>query len=241
MITVSVVSHGQGELAGQLLQDFRAHCAATPLQVLLTLNIEEHLPFDVADFPFEIRIIRNPERRGFAANHNAAFAMTRGEYFCVLNPDIRLDCDPFLVLVSALADPSVGVAGPLVLSADGRMEDSVRRFPTPLSILRKVFRHIPIPDYVIGDAPIYPDWIAGMFMLWRRSAFRAVGGFDEHYFLYYEDVDICARLPRYGFRVIFVPGTRVTHHARRASHRSLRYLRWHLGSMLRFFWKRFVS
>jgi len=241
MIVLSVVSHGQGQLVSQLLQDLRTHCRMTGLRVILTLNIEENLPFNAVDFPFDIQIIGNVERQGFAANHNAAFKQARGEYFCVTNPDIRLSEDPFPTLISALADPGIGVAGPLVMGSGGQIEDSARRFPTPLSIAGKVFFRTHKPDYEISDVSIYPDWIAGMFMLWRMTAFREVGGFDERYFLYYEDADVCSRLPAAGYRVVLVPGARVTHHAQRASHRSPQYLRWHLSSMLRFFWKRFVG
>ncbi len=134
MIVLSVVSHGQGQLVSQLPQDLRTHCRMTGLRVILTLNIEENLPFNAVDFPFDIQIIGNVERQGFAANHNAAFKQARGEYFCVTNPDIRLSEDPFPTLISALADPGIGVAGPLVMGSGGQIEDSARRFPTPLSI-----------------------------------------------------------------------------------------------------------
>jgi N-acetylglucosaminyl-diphospho-decaprenol L-rhamnosyltransferase len=241
LIAISVVSHGQGALVLQLLQDIREHCVSTRLHVLLTLNIDEDIPFEVANFPFEIRIIRNRVRRGFAENHNAAFAISREEYFCVVNPDIRLNGDPFPALVSGLSDISTGVAGPLVIGSLGRIEDSARRFPTLLSIARKVFSRKRALDYDVEHTPFYPDWIGGMFMLWRADVFRKIGGFDEGFFLYYEDVDVCARLRHSGFRVVFIPAARVTHNARRSSHRSLRYFRWHLTSMFRYFWKQVVA
>lgn len=240
-ISISIVSHGQGALVAQLLQDIRTHCAATSLHVLLTLNIEERLLFDIADFPFGILIISNRQRRGFAANHNAAFAQACGEYFCVLNPDIRFDSDPFPALLAGLSDAAAGVAAPLVLGPGGGIEDSARRFPTPLGIACKLFGSQRNPDYAIAQAPVYPDWIAGMFMLWRADVFRQLGGFDEGFFLYYEDVDICARLRRAGFQVLLLPVVKVTHYAQRASRRNARYLRWHLASMLRYFWKQIVD
>ena len=240
-VSVSIVSHGQGSLVAHLLHDIRSHCVATPLHVLLTLNIEEHLPFDIADFPFEIRIIRNQGRRGFAANHNAAFALACGEYFCVLNPDVRFDINPFPALTAGLSDASVGVAGPLVLAPDGQIEDSARHFPTPFSIARKLFGSPHDPDYSIAQIPVHPDWIAGMFMLWRTDVFRQLTGFDEGFFLYYEDVDICVRLYRSGLRVVLIPSVRVTHYAQRASRRNVRYLRWHLTSMFRYFWRQIVG
>ena len=78
-----------------------------------------------------------------------------------------------------------------------------------------------------------------MFMLAKRDAFREVSGFDEGYFLYYEDIDLCRRLRRAGFDICLVPSARVIHDARRTSHRSLRYLRWHLASMCRYLTTRY--
>jgi hypothetical protein len=79
------------------------------------------------------------------------------------------------------------------------------------------------------------DWIAGMFMLFPAAVFAKLGGFDEAYFLYYEDVDLCSRLRAQGREVLVSSGVSVIHDARRASHRNPKYLRWHLSSMLRFF------
>lgn len=82
-----------------------------------------------------------------------------------------------------------------------------------------------------------PDWVAGMFMLFPSAAFEAVGGFDENFYLYYEDVDICVRLRHLGYRVAVMRGASVVHNARRDSRRCLRFARWHAASMARYFWK----
>jgi N-acetylglucosaminyl-diphospho-decaprenol L-rhamnosyltransferase len=239
-ISISIVSHQQGALVVALLSDIAAHCAL-PLEIILTVNVPETLSFDAGSYPFPVKVINNAIRKGFGANHNAAFAVSRSDHFCVLNPDIRFEQDPFPVLLDGLSDPAVGVIAPLVLGPDGQIEDSARRFPTLTGVACKAFRGTRDPDYAIEQAPIRPDWVAGMFMLWRADMFRQIGGFDEGFFLYYEDVDACNRLRRAGFDVTLIPAARVTHYARRESHRNLRYLWWHLTSMLRFFWKRFVG
>ena len=234
MISVSIVSHGQGALVRDLLADLDAHCADT-VEVVLTVNVPESLPFDPAGFRFPVRVLNNCEAKGFGANHNAAFRTSQADLFCVLNPDIRLRADPFGELAERLRDPAVGVAAPLVRSPAGGIEDSARRVPTPVSILRKALLGRRGPDYAIGTADLHPDWVAGMFMLLRRETFAAVGGFDERYFLYYEDVDLCLRLAWAGLRVVYCPAVEAIHDARRESHRSLRHLRFHLASMLKFF------
>ncbi len=223
-----------------LLSDLSTHCA-TPLEVILTINIGENLTFSAADFGFPIRIVKNAAIKGFGANHNAAFEFAKTNYFCVLNPDIRLEKDPFPYLIAQLANPTIGVAAPLIVSPSGWPEDSARRFPTPLSILKKAIFGTRGHEYAIGETPIFPDWVGGMFMVFRSGIFRKIGGFDDRYFLYYEDVDLCWRLRRCGYQVILVPLVHAVHDARRMSRRNIRYLSWHVSSMLRFFMKRIFS
>ncbi|HUW25575.1 MAG TPA: glycosyltransferase family 2 protein [Gallionella sp.] len=236
-ISISVVSHVQILLIENLLNDINEHCRASSLELILTLNLDETLPFAVDDFFFPVRVVRNAVPQGFAANHNQAFTHARGRYFCVVNPDIRLFSNPFHSLLACLKDSSAGVSAPLVLNEDGKMEDSARRFPTPFKILCKALGWCKGGDYIVRDmhTPIYPDWVGGMFMLFPRNVFERLGGFDQRYFLYYEDVDLCARLRLLGYEVVVCPQASVAHHAQRSSHRSFRYLRWHFESMMRFF------
>jgi hypothetical protein len=235
LVTISVVSHRQIGLVVELFADIARHCNVGAVEVILTLNLPEELPFSESDYPFSLRVVRNPCPRGFGENHNQAFKMARGGFFCVVNPDICFGKDPFHALIACLEDSSVGVAAPILLSEDGKIEDSVRRFPTPFKIICKAFGKCKGNDYMIKDEPIRPDWAGGMFLLFPRAIFARVGGFDQRYFLYYEDVDICARLRLLGYEVVVCPRARVIHHAHRSSHGSFRYLRWHLRSMMRFF------
>jgi GT2 family glycosyltransferase len=234
-VSISVVSHTQIGLVENLLHDIAQHCQTSSLELILTLNQDEALPFSVDSFPFPINVIRNSVPQGFATNHNQAFRDATGQFFCVMNPDIRLDENPFPALLDCLQDSSVGVVAPVVLAENGEMEDSARRFPTPLKILCKAFGGCKGSDYVVNDEPIFPDWVGGMFMLFPRGIFEQLDGFDPRYFLYYEDVDLCARLRLLGYKVVACPKSKVIHYAQRSSHSSLRYLRWHLISMMRFF------
>lgn len=234
-ISISVVSHLQIELVTELLKDLDRYCCNSSFELLLTLNLDEPLPFSLDDFSYPIKLIRNFRPMGFGANHNQAFIQSTGLYFCVLNPDVRLTSNPLDVLLACLKNFSVGVVAPLVLAADGKVEVSARHFPNPLKILSKLFGLSQRAEYLIKDAPIYPDWVGGMFMLFPRHIFGKLKGFDEGYFLYYEDVDICARLRLLNFEVLLNPQACVIHHAQRSSHRSFKYLRWHVSSMVRFF------
>lgn len=234
-ITLSVVSHGQMAMVAALLQDIAANCQLTALEVILTVNIAEDLPTLSNQFPYPLRILRNESPLGFGENHNRAFQHATTPYFCVINPDIRVASDIFPILLNGLKDSSCGVIAPLIVNGDGAIEDSARKFPTPLKILCKAFGGCRGQDYQTGSALVEPDWVGGMFMLFRRDTYALLGGFDKKFFLYYEDVDLCARIRLQGLRVVMIPSVRATHLARRSSHSSAVYSFMHIRSMVRFF------
>jgi GT2 family glycosyltransferase len=204
-------------------------------QVLVTLNIPEALVFPADK---RIQVIKNESPKGFAANHNATFSICSQPFFCPLNPDIELIGNPFPALLAVLSDEQVGMVAPRVDSSSGEHEDSWRRFPTLGLLLLKLFGggdgRYALP---LDGKLFFPEWVAGMFMLFRSEVFRSLQGFDEGYFLYYEDVDICVRLWRMKKRITACPTVAVIHDARRDSHHKWRHLRWHIGSMVRYFSK----
>lgn len=262
MVSISVVSHDQLPMVLRLMQDAQRVCAGVAMEWIVTLNTQESAEplasLEAAAFPWPVTVLRNPTPKGFGANHNQAFARAQGAYFCVLNPDIRLHDCPWPALLQAMQQDSVGVVAPVVVGPTGELEDSARRFPTWSMLARKLLGMHRRIDYVLtedraqreGDVKggcrtqgganidakvgIEVDWVAGMFQLFRREVYARMGGFDERFFLYYEDVDLCARMALAGLRAIVCTASRVEHHAQRASHRQLRYLRWHVHSVLRF-------
>lgn len=217
-------------------------------RVVVTRNLPEPWQPACAHPPAALEVIDNPRPRGFGANHNAAFARCASEWFVVANPDLRLPSDPLPALLAAGA-PGVGLVAPLVQEPDGSIADSARALPTPAALLRRYLPGASAPAAAArataarppsGEAP---QWYAGMFLAIRREAFEAIGGFDERYHLYCEDVDLCARLRLAGWQLRQARDAVVVHDARRASRRSLRHLGWHLASMTRLWrsdaWRRY--
>ncbi|GAB4396834.1 MAG: hypothetical protein OHK0048_02930 [Rhodoferax sp.] len=233
-LSISVVSHGQMGLVSALLQDLARCRRESDFELILTLNVPEPEIPNPKDWPFALRIVQNPRPLGFGANHNQALRRAQGDYFCVLNPDIRLPTNPWPALLAALQREPLGVLAPLVLNAHGTVEDSVRRYPTPARLWAKLRGRRSGPDYTLNTALTRVDWVGGMFMVIPRSAYERVGGFDEGYFLYYEDVDLCARMNLAGLGVGVLREAQVIHNAQRASHRHWAYLRRHVGSLLRY-------
>ncbi len=230
--TVSVVSHGHGAQVEQLLKAIRRWSDAHLKKVIVTVNVPGldigFFDHKAGDYPFVLRIIQNSEPQGFGANHNTAFQQCDSDYFFVLNPDLELPVNPFPALLTALADSRTGCAYPIQTASDGGKQDFERDLPTASAILKRRFSKIAFHVHT----PPQARWASGAFMAFKASVFRSVGGFDERYFMYCEDVDICLRVQLAGFRLTRAETT-VIHHAQRQTLKNFRHLLWHLRSLVR--------
>ncbi len=234
MICISVVSHGQSELAAGFLQSLACLRPDLVRQVIYTSNIPEpsQPPTDLG--PIKLTRVRNAVPRGYGHNHNAAFARCDQPFYCVVNPDILMPSDPFPALLRCLSDPTIGLVAPLVTTPTLTVENTARSLYTPRELIRQKLR----PENRGASA----DWLAGMFMMFRSDVFRSIAGFDERYFLYIEDVDICSRLRLAGWHLRQCADASVIHDARKQSHQSMAFTRWHIAGMLRYwsspsFWR----
>jgi N-acetylglucosaminyl-diphospho-decaprenol L-rhamnosyltransferase len=240
-MTLSIVSHGQGELIRPLLEDLRPAVAAGA-RLVITLNIPEEESF-LGGLGEDAQILRNERPLGFGANHNQAFKSIQDtDRFVILNPDIRCDASVFAPLLDAANGGDAGAVAPRVLSAEGMVEDSARRHPSMRRILQRVLMRArgkrTQPDYTLeGDRSISVEWVAGMFIMFPRAVYAEVGGFDERYFMYLEDADICRRIALTGRKTLLLPYVDVVHDARRATSNSATHLRWHIGSLMRYLWR----
>jgi GT2 family glycosyltransferase len=241
-ILVSIVSHGHGKHVENLLNDLALQGNHEFVTVILRLNKPEATEAFDRSWPFPLEIQRNQKAQGFSANHNATFrqfgSTGLARFFCVLNPDIRLAAGTMGSLLDCFdSNAWAALIAPQVLAPDGRMEANARPLPSPVEIFQKGLARL------IGfeQQEKHTDgwnWFAGMFMLFDVAAFQRVGGFDEQYFLYYEDVDICCRFRLAGLRLCFCPEVTVVHTAQRGSHRHIGLFVRHLSSAARFFGSR---
>ncbi|MDM0077380.1 glycosyltransferase family 2 protein [Variovorax sp. J2P1-59] len=223
-ITVSIVSHGQLDLVLPLIEELDRFNCGVVAKLVLTLNIPEPDLLAGRTWGFEIERIENTAPKGFGANHNQAFARCATPWFLVLNPDIRFDSDVLTPLI-AQAETDSGLLAPRILEPGKPTPEQHRAIITPLEIVSRKR-----PDY---ERPAIPAWIPGLFMLFRSGAYREIGGFDERFFMYGEDFDICARLRLAGWKLQIAEQLQARHDARRASHRSKRHLYWHVTSLLK--------
>jgi N-acetylglucosaminyl-diphospho-decaprenol L-rhamnosyltransferase len=174
-------------------------------------------------FP-EVEVLVPGPNLGYGAAANRGIAATESPWILVCNPDLEIRPGSLAELTAALIDDSgCALVGPLIRDSDGKRYPSARRFPNMIDAGGHALLGIFAPDNrftrsyqqahleAAGSGPETVDWVSGACFLVRRSAFEAVGGFDESYFMYAEDVDLCWRLGRIGWRVLYLPSAEVTH------------------------------
>ncbi len=176
----------------------------------------------VAKFP-QVRLIVNPDNRGFAAACNQAIAVSRGRYCFLLNPDTIVPPNGLDELVRFADDyPKAGVIGPRLVYPDGSLQYSCRRFPTvSAAIFRGTFLEPLIPGaksvryYLMSDwdhsEARQVDWVSGAAMLIRRELLEDIGLLDEGFFWGSEDVDFCLRAHQAGWEVVYTPNPEIIH------------------------------
>jgi N-acetylglucosaminyl-diphospho-decaprenol L-rhamnosyltransferase len=191
------------------------------------------------------RVIRNTRNVGLAAAINQGAAATGAEWILVANPDTQLAPGSIAALVdTASADPRIGMIGPRIARLDGTPYPSGRRFPSlsvgiAHALLGGIWPGNPATRRYFGT-PVTEasdvDWISGCCMLFRRKAFEAVGGFDDRYFLYFEETKMALDMHRGGWRVVLDPAVEIRHREG-GSMRSapFRKVRSHHRSALRFY------
>ena len=164
--------------------------------------------------------------KGFGTNHNAAFELFESDVFLIVNPDIILDKTFDLdLMVKLLIRDELDISSPQIVNVSGAVEDYKRADLTFMNLLkRKLFKN---------TAEKF-DWLAGMFLFVNSTSFRKLQGFDTDFLMYVEDCDLSMRARKAGMKIGHLQGFSVVHDARRASTKSLKHFRWHITSLLRY-------
>ena len=223
-------------------------CVGSLLDQVDELVVVANTPASAGTLPEGVGTIVNARPLGFAQNANLGTARTTGELVLVANVDTIARPGCVQSLASFMAGrPRCGIAGPQLLFADGSWQSSRRAFPTVSGTL---VRRTPLrwslrprdrqrSHYLLGERPQTPveaDWMLGAFLLHRRAMLEELGGFDERYRMYCEDIDLCYRAAKAGWERWFVPAAVAEHaYAAEIDERFLtRRTLWHLGGMARF-------
>ncbi len=223
-VAVIVVSYNTADLLRECLKSALQENQSFPLDVCVVDNQSEDGSPEMVqrEFP-QVRLLANPDNRGFAAANNQAYEQLTNDYVVLLNPDAELQEGAVARIVAFMEEhPDCGLCGGRLLNSDGSTAPSARRFPSALnnflilSGLSDRFKQHPFlgrADYGGFDHGSVKevDWVPGTFTVIRSAMLRQIGFFDERYFMYYEETDLCLRANKNGWKVVYFPGAEVKH------------------------------
>ena len=232
-VSVLIVTWNVADHAARCLTSLAAGLNPLQWEVIMVDNAStdgtaERIP---ERFP-RATVIANSENRGFGAGINQAALRAKGESLFILNPDTEVAPGAGLALNSRLlGDAEIGAVGPRLLNGDGSRQSSRRRFPTVATGLfldtpfEKPFGRLAAPRFHLDDRPEPTlqrvDWLVGAAFMTRRSIWDQIGGFDERFFLYFEEVDWFLRLKEGGYQAWFEPSATVVHHYGKSAEQNL--------------------
>lgn len=226
-ISIVIVNWNTCELTYNCIQSIKKYVHGLTYEILVSDNGSEDGSLEMLRAEPDIVLIENNANLGFAIANNIGLRQAKGRYLLLLNSDTLVHDEGLLPSLTYMdAHPEVGMLGCRLLNGDGSLQLSCARFPDLLTpVFRKLFfEKIAIKitgNKNIGFASIYseehhfrnfsPDWMIGAFMLIKREAYEKVGGLDEAYFMYSEDMDWCYRFRQAGWELAYLGNTTVTH------------------------------
>lgn len=239
-ITIGIVTYNNAAVIGETLNSLaEAHGGDESIAVIVWDNMSTDdtvsIVREIAERAPRMQVVEGTDNPGFGIAHNRILTQVESEFHVICNPDILVSRQAIGRCIEFLEQNSrIGLVSPRMTYRDGSHQRSTRRNPTVLDLaLRRLvparFRSFfasRIDYYEMADlgyeAPFDVPFATGSFMVCRTSALRAVGGFDDRYFLYFEDADLSRSLQRAGWRTVYFPGATVVHGWERSAHKSLR-------------------
>lgn len=260
MISIIIVSYKSQQLIKYFFKSFEMAHVSVPHEFIIVDNASHDgtKEYIEREHP-QVKFVENTHNLGYATACNIGTRAANGDYLLFLNQDIVVKPGSIEALAKYLDEHTdVGMVGPKLMKPSGAVQDSCRRFPNFLTPLYRwaVTKHIPwvrrqFAEYSMQDfdynATREVDCLAGAALMVRRAAAVAVGGWDERFFFYIEDIDLCRRLWAHNWKVVFVVRSEMFHYHGKESTESSSVLsiffsrttRWHLLSWLKYFQKYF--
>ncbi|MEX2350522.1 MAG: glycosyltransferase family 2 protein [Flavobacteriaceae bacterium] len=246
-LSVIILNYNVRYFLEQCILSVREALADIESEIIVVDNNSEDGSCEMVKKKFpQIKLIENKENLGFSIANNQGVAIAKGEYVCILNPDTAVAKGTFTkTLKFAESTENPGAIGVRLIDGTGNfLPESKRNIPTPKVAFYKILglkskkhsyyaRHIHDKD--VGEAAV----LVGAFMLLKRSVYEKVGGFDEDYFMYGEDIDLSYKLLKAGYKNYFFGKTTVLHYKGESTIKNKAYLKRFYGAMHIFYKKHF--
>lgn len=256
-ITISLISLNQAHHLKRLLPTLEKGVAGIDARILLVANRcqDDSVEYVRKNHP-QIDILENPGVTGYGGNHNLNLARSDSEFFVIMNSDMMVRPDTFRNLIAFMkTDEKLGIIAPKILNEDGTVQYLNKRYPAVFDLfLRKFcpaglqgFFKTRMDAYEMKDTDYNTTMevplLSGSFMFCRTALLKKLGGFDEKFFLYFEDYDLCRRFQQAGYRTVFFTGAEAVHFWERSAHKSWRFALMFINSAGKYFsrwgWKLF--
>lgn len=217
-LTISIVNYNAGDYLIECLESIKKTKGDLSIEVYIVDNDSSDDSFEKAKKKFpEYSYIKNDSNEGFGRAHNQVLKINKSEYILILNPDVELPGGVLSGMIEFMeADQTIGAATPGVILSNNQVDLTAHRgFPTPWASFKYYFLkddsdyHLSKSDF---SGPHEVDAISGAFFLTKKSVLDKTGFFDEDYFMYAEDIDLCFRIKKMGFKVMYNPLLKVLHH-----------------------------
>ena len=226
MISVIIVTYNSEEFIEQCLDSVIANTKGDDFEIIVIDNNSNDRTVEIVYRKYKhIRLIRNSKNIGFAAANNKGISRAKGEFIYFLNPDsIIVNSAISQMQEFLLKTPDAGAVGSRIEYFDGRLQLSCRKFPNFInvffgrkSVFRSLFPRNPVSrQYMMEDIDYNieqnVDWVMGASMMVRREMILKIGMFDEDYFLFVEDTDLCMRIFKNGLKTYYLPSARIRHY-----------------------------
>lgn len=247
-VTISLISLNQRDDLARLLPSLMPAAQRVQAEILLVNNrsLDGTQSFIEENYP-SIRVSDNQAKAGYGANHNINIKQATGAYTVIMNSDMTVSENVFECLRDYLdTHPDVGMVTPKILNPDGSIQPLNKRYPTLLDLALRRFASKSMERRFADRMARYEmldvgyenecevPCLSGCFLFSRTSVLRAVGGFDERYFLYFEDFDLSRRVQK-THRTMFYPEASATHYWQRGAHKKLRHSMYFVKSAIRYF------
>jgi len=230
-ISIVIVNYKSKDLTLNCIRSIRqADWPGLDYEIIVVDNYSEDLSGEDLKQCGEIQYLMNGQNRGLGAANNKGIRQAKGKYIAIMNPDTLAERGVFFKLYDFMEKNSAaGAAGPKQLNPDGSPQASCFRWP---KLLTPLFRRTPLGetkwgridldrflyrDYNNKEEPYQVDWLLGSFLFCRAEALRQAGSYDERFFLYFEDTDLCRRFWQMGWQVVYCPAAVIIHNHLRQS------------------------
>jgi hypothetical protein len=228
-LSIIIVSWNVRGLLTACLNSIIASSETLALEIIVVDSASSDDTVEVirARYP-QVKLLAQTENVGFTRGNNIGLGAAQGRYLLLLNPDTEIIGDALAQMTAYLdAHPQVGIVGPHTLNSDGSHQSTRRRFPTlPLAFFESTWLQPYAPPRLLDhyyahdipdDATAEVDWVQGSALMTRREVYEQIGGLDEGYIMYSEELDWCKQAKMAGWRVVYLGTARIVHHGGKSS------------------------